>query len=119
MRGCAESENGLGNRGPQDDDRGPGLLLSGNQLVYYRAVNHLCCRKADVRSEISGFQIDIYEVWNGQGCRCTCFSEIEAGIDRLPPGRYTINVYETGTKTDGDPMEKTTVLTKEFFITVK
>ena len=119
VKGCADSENGIETRGPLNDDRGPGVVLSGNSLVYYRAVNHLCCRKAEARVEFSGFEIDLYEVWSGQGCRCTCFSEIIAGVDRFPPGRYTLNVYETGTKADGEPMEKATILTKEFFITAK
>ncbi len=120
VKGCAESDSGVNVRGLEQNDRGPGFLLSGNQLVYYRAVNHLCCRKAVVRSEVTGSRIDVYEVWSGQGCRCMCFSEIEASIERLAPGRYTVNVYETGTKPgSSEQMEKTTILTKELLIVAR
>ncbi|MFH0817114.1 MAG: hypothetical protein V1909_00595 [Candidatus Micrarchaeota archaeon] len=120
VKGCAENNINVETRGLLQDDRGPGLIISGNQIRYYRAINHLCCRKAVIRSEISTSEINIYEEWSGRGCKCMCFSEIEAVSERLPPGQYSVTVYETGTKpVTGEPMEKTTILTKELFINAK
>jgi hypothetical protein len=117
VKGCAESLEGMATRGLSAEDRGPGLVISGNQVKYYRAINHLCCRKVVVGSELSGPQIDIYEEWGGEGCRCNCFSEIEATVDNLAPGRYVVSVYEMGTKpSEGGAMDKTLILTKELFI---
>ncbi|MFH1470234.1 MAG: hypothetical protein ABIF01_00640 [Candidatus Micrarchaeota archaeon] len=117
VKGCAESEKGMATRAFQNDERGPGLVISGGELLYYRAINHLCCRHAEVRGELAGSDLDIYETWSGEGCRCMCFSEISAKFGGLAPGRYSLNVYETGTKPgSGEPMEMTVILRKEFFI---
>jgi hypothetical protein len=116
VRGCAETENGLATRGADEAERGPSIMISGNQVTYSRAINHLCCRKAVIQKDISPGRIDIYEVWSGLGCRCMCFSEMEATVKGLPAGRYSVNVYEQGTTPEGNPMERSVVVSRDVWI---
>ncbi|MFH1448119.1 MAG: hypothetical protein ABIG39_04610 [Candidatus Micrarchaeota archaeon] len=117
VKGCAETENGLTTRGPLQTDRGPSIVVSEGEVSYSRALNHLCCRKAVVEKEIRLSEINIFEVWGGQGCRCMCFSEIEANLSNLTPGKYMINVYETGTKPGSEePLENREIIRQEITV---
>ena len=116
VKGCAETDKGMttksfGERAEQE----PKIEIVGNQIIYSRALNHLCCRKAEIEKETEYSIINIYEVWSGVGCKCMCFSEIEAKLENVPPGRYTVNVYEKGVKPGGGnkPMEEKLIISKE------
>jgi hypothetical protein len=113
VKGCAETDKGMETRGADETERAPSITISGNQINYSRAINHQCCRKAVIEKEISGSAINIFEVWSGEGCRCICFSEIEATLENIPAGHYAVNVYEKGTKPDGTSMEQATIISKE------
>ncbi len=112
VKGCAENANGMAVRG-WESERGPTVVVCGNQVTYSRAINHQCCRKAVVEHDVFTYTINIFETWSGEGCRCMCFSEMDATVNNLPPGRYMVNIYERGTKPNGEPMEQTTVLSQE------
>ncbi len=73
------------------------LEAQGNAVKYYRADYHLCCRQVEIKSDIRDNQIKIYEIWHGRGCRCQCYSSLEATVDKLKPGNYQVEVYKTGT----------------------
>ena len=112
VKGCAESEKGVTAR-VWEAERGPTIVTCSGEIVYSRAVNHQCCRKVALEKEISGQNVNIYEVWSGQGCKCMCFSEVEVIIGNITPGRYMVNIYEKGTNSAGEPMEQTTVMSQE------
>jgi hypothetical protein len=99
VKGCAESDQGMATKGfGEGIEQESKIEVLGNQIKYSRAINHLCCRKADIEKEKENSIINIYEVWSGIGCKCMCFSEIEAILDNVPIGNYTVNVYEKGTQ---------------------
>jgi hypothetical protein len=112
VKGCAENASGMEVRG-WESERGPTVVVCGNQVMYSRAINRQCCRKAVVEHDVFAYTISIFETWSGEGCRCMCFSEIDVTVSDLPPGRYMVNIYERGTKPNGEPMEQTTVLSQE------
>jgi hypothetical protein len=112
VKGCAENERGTTTK-VWEAERGPTLVSCTGEVVYSRAVNHQCCRKVELSKEISDSSISIIETWSGQGCKCMCFSEVEVVLGNLTPGRYMVNVYESGTKPSGEPMEQTTIMSQE------
>ncbi len=118
VKGCAETEKGTTAKSVgKETEKEPTIEVNGNNIVYSRALNHLCCRKAEIEKEIGDFTIDIYEVWSGVGCKCICFSEIEAKLKNIPSGTYKVNVYEKGTQPDSDePMEQTLIISDEITI---
>jgi hypothetical protein len=96
VKGCAETISGQSSKGLINQSAQTRIDLIENEIIYQRYVTHLCCRKAVVEYEINRSIIDIYEIWSGIGCKCMCYSEINASISGLTPGEYLINVYETG-----------------------
>ncbi len=77
------------------------IRVVNDEIVYSRALSHLCCRKVRIKHEILGNVINIFEIWNGTACRCICFTNITAKIVNLPRGEYVVNVYKTGVEADG------------------
>ena len=118
VKGCAETEKGTTTKSiDKETEKEPTIEVDGNRVVYSRALNHLCCRKAEIEKEIGDFTINIYEVWSGAGCKCICFSEIEAKLKNIPSGTYKVNVYEKGTQTGSDePMEQTLIISEEIIV---
>lgn len=114
VKGCAESASDAPTRAMGQSERGPSVMVSGNSVIYSQALSHLCCRKAELQNELGKGEIIIFETWSGQGCRCMCFSEIEAKLENLPSGHYTLTVYERGTEPGSSKqMEQTVIVTKE------
>ncbi|MBU3934444.1 hypothetical protein KKC00_00515 [Patescibacteria group bacterium] len=115
VKGCAESDQGMAIKelsgGIEQEAK---IEVLGNQIKYSRAIDHLCCRKADIEKEKENSIINIYEVWSGIGCKCMCFSEIEAILDNIPIGNYTVNVYEKGTQSgdNNEPMEQKLIISR-------
>lgn len=107
IRGCAESETGTATRSLMDGaERPPVMEIQGDRVVYSRAIHHLCCRKVVIEKEITNSTITLYETWSGPGCRCICFSKIEATLSPVPQGSCFVNVYERGMEPGGVyPME--------------
>ena len=117
IKGCAETDQGLATRGLNEDKlKDPVIEVIEGKLSYFRAINHTCCRKVEVQKNIEGSVINIFEVWSGPSCRCVCFSEISAILANIPTGGYTINVFETGTQSDGTQMEAKLIITSEMNI---
>ncbi len=107
VSGCAKTDRGMGTKSFGDRDVEPTIYVKGDEVVYYRALNHMCCRKVDLYYDVEGMEINIYENWTGTGCKCICFSEIEGKLKGLGKGKYRINVYEAGTEpASGKDMEK-------------
>lgn len=102
ITGCAETEEGMTMRDIMPDNVSPALTPINGDIKYYRATSHLCCRKATVNYDQNKSVINIYEDWTGVGCRCICYSEINATISGLPAGTYIITVFETGIQPDSN-----------------
>ncbi len=64
--------------------------LGGGALVVHE-LDHGCCLKAEVRSELKGRTVTVTETLSGQACRCRCRSTVRAAVG-LPPGEYTLQV---------------------------
>ena len=116
VKGCAETDKGMATKefgGGTEQE--PKIEVIGNEIVYSRAINHLCCRKVEIEKETEDSVINIYEVWSGVGCKCICFSEIEAKLQNVPAGTYTVNVYEKGVKPSGgnEPREEKLIISEE------
>lgn len=117
VKGCAETDRGMATKSI-NIEKEPNIEVFGNEIRYSRSINHLCCRKVEIYKEIENSVINIYEVWSGVGCRCICFSEIEAKLQNVPVGDYNINVYEKGTKPGSNElMEQKLIISKN--ITIK
>jgi|Deesub1362B_J571_1020462.scaffolds.fasta_scaffold00184_27 hypothetical protein len=93
------------------NEQEPDIEVIEDKIVYSRAISHLCCRKVELKHEVEGSTINIYEVWSGVGCKCICFSRITAKLSTAA-GEYTVNVYETGTKPNGEPMGRKLIISK-------
>ncbi|MBO8182302.1 MAG: hypothetical protein H0Z28_05855 [Archaeoglobus sp.] len=117
VKGCAASNTSEANATKSfGKEREPEIKIEKNGVIYSRAISHLCCRTVKLEYKIEDSTINIYEIWNGIGCKCICFSEIAGKLENLPAGKYTINVYETGTKPDGKPMEEKLIISKDVSI---
>ncbi len=119
VKGCAETDHGMASKSVGlGKEQYPEIEVSGNSIIYSRAIKHLCCRKAEFKKEINGNKINIYEVWSGIGCKCICFSELKAKVENLEKGKYIINVYETGTQpgTENVPMNQTLIISQNVVI---
>ena len=92
------------------------MEAQGNTVKYYRADYHLCCRRVEMKFEVRDNQIKIYEVWHGRGCRCQCYSSLEAIVDKLPPGNYQVEVYKTGTDPILDKGEPKLLISRKIHI---
>jgi len=114
VKGCAETDKGMAtNSLSEGTEQEPKIKVSGNQIKYSRAINHACCRKAEIQKEIVSSTINIFEDWSGVECNCICFSEIEATVSNIPSGSYLVNVYEKGTKPfNNEPIEQKLIITK-------
>lgn len=115
IKGCAETDKGMATRA-EGIEKNPQIEVNGNEVLYSRAISHQCCRQAEIEKETQNSTINIYEVWSGEGCRCMCFSEIEAKIQNVPSGRYAVNVYVKGTETNGEPIEQMIIISKDVVI---
>jgi len=116
IKGCAETDSGMTTKTfVNGTEQEPKIEVIGNEIIYSSALNHLCCRKVEIEKGTSDSVINIYEVWTGIGCKCICFSEIEAKIKNVPPGTYMINVYEKGIKPGGtnEPMEEKLIISEQ------
>ncbi|MEM7819561.1 MAG: hypothetical protein QXD48_01900 [Candidatus Aenigmatarchaeota archaeon] len=117
VKGCAETDKGMATKLINETEQEPKIEVYGNEILYSRAIKHLCCRKVEIEKEIAKPVINIYEVWSGNGCRCICFSEIQAKLQIVPSGFYVINVYEKGTQPEsGEPMNQTTIISQNIII---
>ena len=118
VKGCAETDDRMTTRASEGGtEQEPKIEAVGNEVVCSRAMNHLCCRKAEITKETTESAINIYEVWSGIGCRCMCFSEIKAVLKDVPPGTYTVNVYAKGTEPLTEaPMEQALVISREITV---
>jgi hypothetical protein len=111
VQGCAAPQRGAGSQPGQGDERPPALAVRDGNLVYTRATNHLCCRSVTFEWAAAGRALTLYEVWGGVGCRCMCYSELEAQLSRLPAGEYTVQVALKGVDADGEtPLAPETLL---------
>ncbi len=104
ISGCAETEKGMATRS---------LLNRPNELVitpladgfrFHHALTHQCCRKAELTHRIEEQVITIFETWGGEGCRCMCFSELDAQLTGLERSGYHIQIIECGRLPNGTPM---------------
>jgi len=118
VKGCAETDLGMQSRAPGDEDeQGPAIEVLGNTIRYTRAIEHQCCRMVQFEQTIQGANISLYEVWSGEGCRCECFSEVQADLEFFPSGDYLVRVYETGTQPgSSEPMEQKLLISAEVSI---
>jgi hypothetical protein len=110
IRGCAQREYGMTPKGTLNEEMEPSIRIEGNKVEYSRTLNHMCCRMAILDRKIEGWTINIYENWSGLGCRCMCFSEINATAKNLPRGTYTVNVYERGINPDGSQIKEKLII---------
>jgi hypothetical protein len=120
VRGCAETESGTATKSVGEGvEQEPKIEVVENSIKYSRAINHLCCRKAEIQKETVGSTINIFEIWSGPGCKCMCFSEIGATISNIPSGSYIANVYEKGIDIKNESMEQKLIITQNVIIVNK
>lgn len=119
VKGCAESLQEVATKTVGEGiEQNPTIIALGNEIRYFRAINHLCGRKVEIEKEKIGNTINIYEIWSGMGAKCQCFSTIGAIISNVPSGNYTINVYEKGTEpgTGNAPMPQNLIISQSLAI---
>ena len=62
VNGCAETERGMATRaGPQGKAVPPYVAVTNGTIRYYRAIRHVCCRKAEIQSTVDGHSIVVFE----------------------------------------------------------
>jgi hypothetical protein len=115
VKGCAETDQGMASRAAGgESEQEPAIEVIGEEIRYTHALQHQCCRKVEFTHEIQGNEISLYEVWSGEGCRCECFSEIQADLEFIPAGNYLVQVYERGTQPgSSEPMEEKLLVSEE------
>lgn len=101
VHGCAETEKGMATRSLIFNPDEIKISTEGQAIKFHHALNHQCCRKAELSHAIADNRIMIYETWSGEGCRCMCFSELDATLTGLPTGEYTVQIIERGTSSQG------------------
>ncbi len=111
ITGCAETDAGMATRAA-GETREPSVFVKDYDIIYNRAIEHQCCRKVELMKEVSKNEIKITENWSGPGCRCICYSKIEAKLSNVAEGTYTVNVYEEGINPDNTLMEKKLIVSK-------
>jgi hypothetical protein len=118
VKGCAKTDQGMASRAAGgESEQEPAIEVIGNTVRYTRALQHQCCRKVEFEQEIQGANITLYEVWSGEGCRCECFSEIQAVLEFIPAGNYLVRVYEKGTQPgSSEPMEQKLLISVEISV---
>jgi len=118
VKGCAETDQGMASRAAGgENEQEPAIEVIGNTVCYTRALQHQCCRKVEFEHEIQGTEITLYEVWSGEGCRCECFSEIQADLEFVPSGDYLVRVYERSTQPgSSEPMEEKLLISVEISV---
>lgn len=97
VTGCAETNKGMASatRGAQQTIA-PKIELTRSGIRYSRAGTHQCCRKVEVRRQVQIDKITLTEYWTGEGCRCLCYSQIEATLTNVVAGEYTVTVFSAG-----------------------
>jgi len=105
--GCQWAAVGKENKGQTTGtgmaERNASIEVLGNNITYSRVAHHLCCRTVQIEKHTDDPPfIKINEIWGGIGCKCECFSEINATISGMPNGTYFVSVYEEGTKPGGN-----------------
>jgi hypothetical protein len=118
VKGCAATSDGMATKSMAEGvEQAPKIEVIGNEVVYSRATNHQCCRKVEVTKEAQASTINVYESWTGLGCKCMCFSEIEARLQNLPAGTYTVNVYSKATDPlTEEPMPQGAIISQEVVV---
>jgi hypothetical protein len=118
VKGCAETDQGMASRAVgSENEQEPAIEVIGNAVRYTHALHHQCCRKVEFEHEIQGNEINLYEVWSGEGCRCECFSEIQADLEFIPSGNYLVRVYERGTQPgSSELMEEKLLISEEISV---
>ena len=98
--GCAATKTGmvLQARSPWTTTD-PKIEVVGGGIRYSRAGQHQCCRKVEILKQVQKGKIVLTEYWTGEGCRCVCFSQIEATLTKLVSGDYEVTVYSGGIET--------------------
>jgi hypothetical protein len=111
VEGCAETEQGQASKsGGGEEEQDAAIQVNGSTISYTRALRHQCCRKVELEKLITGSTITLYETWSGQGCKCMCFSTVNASLEKVPAGNYTVVVIERGTQAgSSEPMEEKTL----------
>lgn len=118
IEGCASTNKQDTTESMTDKkEKSPSVEISGNSIVYSRAITNVCCKTVEVEKSISGNTINLVEVWGGEPCECLCFSKIEATLENLEAGTYTVNVYEKDTYQSSNVMiDEKLVITKHIEI---
>ena len=95
IHGCAETEKGMATRSltPPTELK---ITPNANGFFFRHALDHQCCRKAELTYTREGNTLTIIETWSGAGCRCRCFSELEAQVSGLERGGLHIRILERG-----------------------
>ena len=88
----------------KETERGPEIHTEGSTVRYSRALRHQCCRSVGFHHQVEGSEIKLVEFWTGAGCRCICFSSLDAVLEKVPPGHYTVNVYQSGLRPGTDEL---------------
>ena len=98
--GCAATKTGMVSQA-----RSPWITIDpkievvGGSIRYIRAGEHQCCRQVEILQQVQKSKIVLTEYWTGEGCRCVCFSQIEATLTNLVSGDYEVTVYSGGIAT--------------------
>ncbi len=118
VRGCAQTDRSVTTKGGTDgEEKEPAVEVVGPTIRYSRSIPHQCCRFVTFNFTFTGYNISIYEVWSGDGCKCMCFSDIAASLESVPAGNYLVRVYESGTLPgSGGPMEEKMLISKEISV---
>jgi hypothetical protein len=116
IRGCAGHANEKGFNPEPTSLYLPEINVSNNSIHYGRAISHMCQRYATVHYNIRNNKITLNEVWEGEGAKCLCWSEITADVTGIKPGNYTVEVYATGKDTSGKPVTPNLIISKQINI---
>jgi len=111
ITGCAETLEGTATRSIIQEVN-PSIKLINDSITYERGAVHLCCRQAIMNYTINNNIINLYEEWNGPGCRCQCYTDLKATIKNINHGTYVVNVYKTGNATSGEAITPLLLITE-------
>lgn len=65
----------------------------GNSLQVDQQLNYICCADIELRKEVVGNTIKIYERNRGGMCECLCTYPIDFSVKGLRSGDYTLRIY--------------------------
>lgn len=103
VTGCAEKGDNSTTKSAGETQE-PKIEVINNEVVYSRAINHACCRKANMDYEVNSSGLNIYEIWSGEPCKCLCFSELKAEKE-VPQTPYPLNVNVYEKESDGSNLK--------------